>query len=45
MLVFRVSVHAEFVKQSMAEFERNAFADLAKAFFIYPFCPAGNKGS
>ena len=45
MLVFRIQVHAEFVKQSMTEFEKNAFAESAKAFFIYPFCPAGNKGS
>lgn len=37
MLVFRIPVHAEFVKLSMTEFEKNAFAESAKAFFIYPF--------
>lgn len=45
MLVFRIPVHAEFVKLSMTEFEKNAFAEFGKGVFYIPFCPAGNKGS
>ena len=44
MLVFRIQVHTKFVKLSMTEFEKNAFAEFGKGVFYIPLLSGRQQG-